>query len=160
MESVFRWQLFLAGIADGMAGIATTRILGVLLRVLQENRLLAGFAWVLHCFSQFLPQNLPFEIAVRWQAGVNERIDVFETVKGLSDQLNLASFVEWSVKILVYFGRYTLSMCWFTGFSLILFLKRYPRYESPLKIHTYVRILAISTGSWNDLHSRTGRNLG
>ena len=47
-----------------MAGIATTRILGVLLRVLRENRLLAGFAWVLHCFSQFLPQNLPFEIAV------------------------------------------------------------------------------------------------
>ena len=96
----------------------------------------------------------------RWRTGLNERLDVFKTIKGLSDQLNLASFVEWSVKILVYFGRYTLSMCWFTGFSLILFLKRYPRCESPLKIHTYVRILAISTGSWNDLHSRTGRNLG
>ena len=65
-------------------------------------------------------------------------------------------FVRWmAVKILVYFGRYALSMCWFTGFSLILFLKRYPRYESPLKIHTYVRILAISTVSWNDLSSKT-----
>ena len=28
-----------------------------------------------------------------WRAGVNERFGVFDMIKGLSDQLNLASFV-------------------------------------------------------------------
>ena len=46
---------------------------------------------------------------------------------------------------------------------IILFLKRIPDYESPLKIHASFRILAISTDSWHEesqtLSSKIAQNL-
>ena len=47
----------------------------------------------------------------RWRAGVNERFGVSDTIKGLSHQMNLASFVEMTFKILVYFWALMRSKC-------------------------------------------------